>query len=406
MPVFTYEAVDSKGHLIKGEMEAPNVEAIIDELREIQYTVTDINEKKDFLVSINNFIMKFQGVGLYALAIFTRQFATVYNAGIPVVRGLKGLARQSINRKLSQVVQQIYSDIKSGYSLTRALQKHPKVFTPVYIAMVRAGEMSGALAEILERLAILLERDYNLRKKVQSSMTYPIIIFIVAVLLIFILVTYIFPQFVSMLEGMNTELPWPTVFLIYVTNAISSPYVLGLIAIVMGIMYVLFKQYFSTPMGRRQLDRFLLEIPFIGNVNQKVALSRFCRTLGVLLASGVPLIHSLEVVGKVAGNEVIADVVDEIKLSLKGGRSLSYPLEKYPEIFPPMMIQMVSVGEETGSLPYGLEKLSSFYESEVDVALEAFITVIEPIMILVMGGVVGFVMLAVFLPVYTLLRQF
>jgi type IV pilus assembly protein PilC len=289
--------------------------------------------------------------------------------------------------------------------MTRALQKHSNIFSPVYIALIRAGEMAGAMGEILDRLAVLLEREYSLKKKVQSALTYPAFVFLISMAITVFLVLYIFPQFVSLLEGLDLKLPWPTVFLIHVTNAMKNIFVLTFLFIVLGVGVYMSKQYFSTPLGKRQAHRFLLEAPIVGPITRKVAISRLCRTLGTLLSSGVPLIHSLDVVGKVAGNDVVSDILDEVKMSLKSGERLSTPLMTYP-LFPPMLYQMVAVGEETGNLPQLLEKLADFYDTEVEAALDAFIVLTEPLMILFMGGLVGFVMLSVFLPVYTILQRF
>ncbi|MCD4786076.1 MAG: type II secretion system F family protein [Candidatus Eremiobacteraeota bacterium] len=405
MPVFHYEALDTKGRVVQGKMQAQSVESVIEELRNVHYTVTNIKEKKDYLSTLKDLVIKYQGVSLYALAIFTRQFATIFNAGLPIIRGLDGLAHQSLSKKLQIVIRQIHDDVKNGSSLTRAMQKHATVFSPVYIALVRAGEMAGALGEILERLAELLEREYSLRKKVQTAMTYPIFIFVAAVAVIFLLVNYIFPQFVNLLEGMDIAMPWPTTLLIYITTICRDPIVIFLFIVIAGVAGFLFKQYFQTPLGRRQLDRLLIELPIIGKVNNNVAVSRFCRTLGTLLNSGVPMVHALDVVGKVSGNEVISDIVDEIKMSLKSGMRLSQPMRAY-KIFPPMVTQMIAVGEETGNLPDILTKLANAYDSEVETSLDVLVALVEPIMIVVMGGVVMFVLIAVFLPIYSILQKF
>jgi type IV pilus assembly protein PilC len=405
MPVFHYEALDTRGRVVQGKMQAANVEAVIAELRNVQYTVTNIKEKKDYITSLKDLLYKYQSVGIYALAIFTRQFATIFNAGLPIVRGLEGLAQQSLNKKLSDVIVQIHDDVRNGASLTRAMQKHTNVFSPVYIALVRAGEMAGALGEILDRLAILLEREYALKKKVQTAMVYPAFVFMTAVVLTFVLVTYIFPSFMGLLEGLDIELPWPTRILMYITNAIKDPIVISLFAVIVVVAGFLFRQYFMTPLGKRQVDRLKIEFPVVGKVNRNVAISRFCRTMGTLIGSGVPMIHALDVVGKVSGNEIISDIIDEVKMSLKSGMRLSQPLKAY-KIFPPMVTQMVAVGEETGNLPETLVKLANFYDSEVEAALDTLISMVEPIMIFVMGGIVSFVLFAVFLPVYAILQKF
>lgn len=405
MPTFRYEALDTKGRVVTGTMQANNVEAVVGELRNLQYTVTNVKESKDYTASINNMLNQFQRVDLQSLAIFTRQFATMFNAGLPLIRGLEGLAKQTDNKKLGEVLMQIHDDVKNGASLTRAMQKHSTTFSPVYIALVRAGEMAGALGDILERLACLLEREFALKKKVQSAMMYPFFIFLAACGLTFLMVTYIFPQFMGLLEGLDVPMPIPTQILLFITNALKDPVVITLSIIVLGVGAFLLKQYFKTPLGRRQLDRLLVEVPVIGRVNKAYAMSRFCRTMGTLIGSGVPVLHSLDVVGKVSGNEIISDIIDEIKMSLKSGMKLSEPMKSY-DIFPPMVTQMVAVGEETGTLPTTLTKLADSYDTEIENALDALVALIEPLMIFFMGGMVGFVLLAVFLPIYSILAKF
>ncbi len=405
MPTFTYEALDPKGQVIEGVMESSSVDSVIEELRSIHYTVIHVHEKRDYLSSMRESFYKAQGINYYALAIFTRQFATIFNAGLPLMRGLEALASQTINPQLTLVLRQVADDIRAGFSLTRAMQKHPRIFSPVYIALVRAGEMAGALGEILDRLAVMMERNYSLRAKVKSALTYPAFIFMICLGITIFLVTYIFPSFVSLLEGLDMQLPWPTLILIHVTNALKNWVVLSFFGVILILGGFLFKQYVSTPLGRRQLDRFLLEFPVLGTVNKKASLSYFCRTLGTLLGSGVPVVHALDVVGKVSGNEIIGDIIEEVKLSLKGGERLSEPIKQY-ELFPPMVSQLISVGEETGNLPLLLEKLADYFDQEVETALQSFVAMIEPLMIFFMGGLVGFVLVAVFMPVYSILSKF
>jgi len=405
MPVFDYQALDARGRVVQGQIEAPNVEAVIEELRSVHYTVTDVQQRADHFAYINNLILKYQWVSLYALAIFTRQFATVFNSGIPIIRGLKGLAGQSLSRKLSMIIAQIYDDVRTGHTLTSAIQKHPTVFSPVYVALIRAGEMAGALGEILERLSDLLEKDFALRKKIQTSMTYPIIVFITAIIVVFILVLFIFPQFVGLLEGLDLELPWTTMLLIHTTNAFRNPVIVLLLIIMSIIFIIIVRQYYSTPVGHRQFDKFKIEAPLLGKINLKASISRFCRTLGTLLASGVPMVHALDIVAKVSGNEIIADTIDEINKCLRGGMRLSTPMRNY-KLFPPMVSHMIAVGEETGNLPSILEKLATFYDTEVETALDSFVALVEPLMVFFLGGIVMLVMAAVFQPIYGILQRF
>jgi type IV pilus assembly protein PilC len=405
MPTFSYEALDSRGRVVSGSVEAPDAQSVVRDLRNSRYTVTNIREKKDSLRALRMLSQRFERVSLYALAIFTRQFAVLFNSGISTVRGLEGLGRQSLNARLTRAIQAVYDDIRGGYSLAKAMARHPDVFSPVYISMVKAGEMSGAMGEILDRLATFLERELTLQKKVAAATTYPAVVFVACVTVTFILVTYVFPTFIDLFEGIDVRLPWITRSLIWITSTIRNPLVMLpiLAAIGAGVYSVL--QYFKTPWGRRQKDRLLLDLPVLGVLMKKVALSRFCRTLGTLLGSGVPMVHALEIVSKAAGNDVISDVIEEVQMGLKAGMRLSQPLKEY-RLFPPMLAQMVAIGEETGNLPLMLNKLADFYDLEVEHSLEALTAMLEPVMILFMGIAVGYVLLAVFIPVYDLVGQF
>lgn len=405
MPTFSYEALDSRGRVVSGSVEAPDAQSVVRDLRNSRYTVTNIREKKDSLRALRMLSQRFERVSLYALAIFTRQFAVLFNSGISTVRGLEGLGRQSLNARLTRAIQAVYDDIRGGYSLAKAMARHPDVFSPVYISMVKAGEMSGAMGEILDRLATFLERELTLQKKVAAATTYPAVVFVACVAVTFILVTYVFPTFIDLFEGIDVRLPWITRSLIWITSTIRNPLIMLpiLVAIGAGIYTVL--EYFKTPWGRRQKDRMMLDLPVLGILMKKVALSRFCRTLGTLLGSGVPMVHALEIVAKAAGNEVISDVIEEVQMGLKAGMRLSQPLKEY-RLFPPMLAQMVAIGEETGNLPLMLNKLADFYDLEVEHSLEALTAMLEPVMILFMGIAVGYVLLAVFIPVYDLVGQF
>jgi len=402
---FAYEALDSKGRVIQGVVEAPNMETVIEDLRNIKYTVTNVKEQADLFAWVRHLRARMDRVNLWALVVFTRQFATIFNSGVPLVRGLEGLSKQTLSRRLSMALAEIYNDVKSGMSMAKALQKHPDVFSPIYVSLVRAGEMAGALGEILDRAANFLERDYKIQKKVSSATTYPIFVFIVTIIVTGILIMYVFPTFVGLLEGINVELPWPTKLLIFITNIGTNPIMILLVLGGVGVGGFLLSRYIKTRVGRRWADRLLLELPGVGGVNKKVIISRFCRTLSTLLSSGVPMIHALEIVGKVAGNEIVSEILDEVKRGLKAGMRLSQPLREY-HMFPPIVPHMVAVGEETGNLPDILLKLANFYDTEIEASLDAFTALIEPFMIMFMGGLVGFVLLAVFLPVYQILENF
>lgn len=405
MPRFVYEALDAKGRLIQGEVEAPHVDAVIQDLRKVRFTVTSVKEKVEQSTPVSSFLSRFQIVSLYALAVFTRQLAVLLHSGIPMLRAVQGLSTQSINPRLTVAVQSIARDLRDGFSFSRALAKQPDVFSPVYISMVRAGEMSGAMDQILDRLATYLEREYELRKRVQAATTYPLVIFVACCMVTIFLLNYVFPTFIELFEGINMALPWTTRALITITQTLRNPAVMvpAIIAMVFALVGV--RHYIRTPVGRRQWSWLMLEMPMLGAINQKVALNRMCRTLATMLDSGIPMLHSLKIVAYSVNNAVVADVVEEVTAGMKTGTRLSQPLSDY-KVFPPMMIHMVRVGEETGNLSHMLRKLADFYDAEIEYTLDSFTSVLEPIMIAVMGLLVGFVLLAVFQPIYGLIAQF
>jgi type IV pilus assembly protein PilC len=324
------------------------------------------------------------------------------NAGLAMVRCLDILSEQTEDKKLQQTLIQVRRDVEGGSTLSNALSKHPTVFSTLYTSMVKAGEMGGVLDEVLERLAGFMEKDYALKKKVKSALTYPVVILIMALGIVFFLVTYILPTFVTLFEGMNLELPLPTRVLIGTTKAVRNPVILIPLIGVVVVGGVFVNRYISTPLGKKQYDLLKLNIPVFGLLNKKVAISRFCRTLGTLLSSGVPIMQALEIVGKASGNEIIAMTVGKIRESIREGESIASPLGA-SGMFPPMVTQMVAVGEETGNLDAMLSKISDFYDTEVEYLLSSLTSMLEPIMIVGMGAIVGFIVVSVFLPLYQLI---
>lgn len=405
MPVFVYEARDATGQLKRDTIEAPNVRAATQKLQESRYTVINIKEKAagaSGQSDVMSWYHKLRKVNEQALTVFSRQFATMINAGLAMVRCLDILSEQTEDKKLQQTLIHVRRDVEGGSTLSNALGKFPTVFSTLYISMVKAGEMGGVLDEVLERLANFMEKDFNLKKKVKSALTYPLVILIMAMGIVFFLVTYILPTFVSLFEGMNLTLPLPTKILIAITKGAKNPWIvfpsIGLL--VLGGFAV--NRYIQTPFGRKQYDLLRLNIPIFGLLNKKVAISRFCRTLGTLLSSGVPIMQALEIVGKASGNEIIALTVGKIRESIREGESIASPLGA-SGMFPPMVTQMVAVGEETGNLDAMLSKISDFYDTEVEYMLASLTSMLEPIMIVGMGAIVGFIVISVFLPLYQLI---
>ena len=404
MPTFVYEVRDATGQLRRDTIEAQNVRLATQRLQEQKMTVISIKEKAAGAGSegLSGLLQRMRKVNEQALTVFSRQFATMINAGLAMVRCLDILSEQTEDKKLQQVLIQVRRDVEGGSTLSNALGKHPQVFSTLYISMVKAGEMGGVLDEVLERLAGFMEKDFSLKKKVKSALTYPVVILVMAMGIVFFLVTYILPTFVTLFEGMSLKLPLPTLILITVTKGARNPLVVIPCAIILGGILAGLSQYTKTSAGKKQYDLLKLNIPIFGMLNKKVSISRFCRTLGTLLSSGVPIMQALEIVGKASGNEIIAMTVTKVRESIREGESIASPLGA-SGMFPPMVTQMVAVGEETGNLDAMLSKIADFYDTEVEYMLASLTSMLEPIMIVGMGGIVGFIVISVFLPLYQLI---
>lgn len=400
MPIFTYEAKDSSGNLIRDRIEASNSKMAAHKLGEQRLSVISIQEYKG--ASAPSIFARFKGVDEQALTVFSRQFATMINAGLAMVRCLNILGEQTEDKMLQQTLIAVERDVEGGSTLSNALRKHKNVFDNLYVSMVQAGEMGGVLDEVLDRLAGFMEKDYNLKKKVKAALTYPIVILVLAIAIVIFLVTYILPTFVSLFEGMNLSLPLPTQILIWITKACSNVVVDVIIVVLCILLFLILRSFIRTPGGKVMYDMLKLNIPIFGLLNKKVAISRFCRTLGTLLSSGVPIMQALEIVGKASGNEIIAQTVAKVREGIREGESIANPLSS-SGLFPPMVTQMVAVGEETGNLDAMLSKIADFYDTEVDYMLSSLTSMLEPIMIVGMGGIVGFIVVSVFLPLYQII---
>ncbi|MBC5806345.1 MAG: pilus assembly protein PilC [Candidatus Eremiobacter antarcticus] len=408
MPSFAYQAKDASGKSVNGVIEAENERVLRAKLREMNYYVTGITQKQtaglnaDVSQMFGGVLGKLRGVKEQSLVVFSRQFATMINAGLAMVRCLDVLGIQTEDAQLKPVIIQVRREVEGGSTLANALGKYPKVFSPLFINMVRAGELGGILDEVLNRLAGFLEKDFNLKKKVKAAMTYPMVILVMAVVIVIFLVTFILPTFVSLFSGMSMKLPLPTKILITFTNGARNPVLDIGAAVVLAILFVIFKRWTATQSGRFQFDKFKLKLPVFGLLIRKVAISRFCRTLGALLQSGVPIMQALEIVGKASGNEVVADCVIKVRESVREGESIAVPLN-LSGLFPPLVTQMVAVGEETGNLDGMLTKIADFYDVEVEYMLASLTSLLEPLLILAMGFVVGFIVISVFLPLYQII---
>jgi type IV pilus assembly protein PilC len=400
MATFTYKARNWDGKIVTAEMEGESKEVCISKLREKGYFVTSINEKKS---GGGSFSFGFErGVSSQEVCIFARQFSTMIGSGVPLVRCLTILQAQAENPSFKKIITQIRTDVEGGSTFSKSLEKHPKVFSDLFCSLVKAGEIGGILDTILERLADYLESSESLKSKVKGALTYPVVVFGIAMLVVVALVLFVLPQFKEIFEGMNVELPFITTALLDLSDFMVAWWFF----IIPGIFAVpvLLINFFKTKTGARIFDVNILKMPAIGMMMRKVAVAKFTRTLGTLISSGVPILQALEVTAQTAGNVVIADAVDKTRVSIREGESIADPL-KTSGVFPPMVVQMIAVGEETGELDKMLSKIADFYDSEVDTAVKGITSIIEPIVIVFMGVVIGGIVMAVFMPMLKLVNQ-
>jgi type IV pilus assembly protein PilC len=394
---YAYRVRTKEGRVLEGKMDADGESAVASRLR--SQGMVPIQITKDAKVSMKMEIrLRKPRVKLKDLAIFSRQFATMINSGLSLLRTLNILSEQTENPTLTETIASLRDDVERGSSLSGAMTKHPKVFTPLFVAMVRAGETGGQLDTVLARVADNYEADYKLRQKVKSAMTYPVVVAGIAIILVIIMLLFIVPTFAGMFEGLGGKLPLPTQILVNLSNSAKFIVPIGVaLAIVGTILYKRTRR--SSADFRLTTDKIKLKIPVFGDLFAKVALSRFTRTLALLLRAGVPVLQALDIVAESTGNEVIARAALDVKDSVRGGESMSSPLTRH-NVFPPMVVQMIAVGEDTGALDAMLDKISDFYDQEVESTTESLTSLIEPIMIAVLGGIVGAMVIALYMPMF------
>lgn len=406
MPVFEYKVRDRSGKVIAGTTEALSERDVASALRQKGYFVTEIKAPKTGL-SADIKLPKWLDFGsipnVRDITIFSRQFATVINAGLPVVQSLAILQRQAPKQGLKDALKAVREDVETGQQLSDALAKHPRLFNKLYIYLVRAGEVSGNLDGILDRIAAYMEKQAALRGKIKTALTYPTVVLIIALAVTWFLLTGIVPQFAQILDQLGGDLPVITKALIAVSDFLRYQWyiMIGLIvAIVVG-----FSLFYRTKNGRRVMDGFTLRMPVVGTLVQKSAIASFSNTFGLLLRSGVNIIESIEITKGTAGNAIIEDILDETKENVQRGEQISTTLVKYPAVFPPMVSSMISIGEETGAVDHMLEKVASFYEREVDEAVDSLTAALEPMLIVFLGVIVGFIVAGMFLPMFSIIGQ-
>jgi len=398
MPAYVWKGKTRDGKAVSGERVADSKEAVMALLRRDQILVSSVKEKGKEMA-----IPKFGGgVPAKTLAVFVRQFSVMIDAGLPLVQCLEILGTQQDNKTFAKILQQTRMDVEGGASLADAMRKHPKAFDELFVNMIAAGEAGGILDTILKRLATYIEKAVKLKGQVKGAMVYPIAVISIAGIVIAVIMWKVIPTFASMFEGLGADLPLPTRIVI----ALSNWFVRLLPFLVIGgvLFVIFFKRYYATHGGRRVIDRLVLKLPILGVLMQKIAVARFCRTLATLVSSGVPILDGLEITARTSGNAIIEDAIMAVRKGVEGGLTIAQPL-KDSGVFPPMVVQMIGVGEQTGALDAMLSKIADFYEEEVDQAVANLLTLMEPVMILFLGTTVGGIVIAMYLPLFDLISK-
>jgi len=398
MPAYVFKGKTRSGAATSGERNADSKDAVIAMLRREQILVTSVKEKGKEIA-----LPRFgSGITPKAVAIFTRQFSVMIDAGLPLVQCLEILGTQQDNPNFQKVLLQVRQDVEGGSSLADAMKKHPKVFDDLFTNMIAAGEAGGILDTILKRLAQYIEKSVKLKSQVKSALVYPAAVISIAGLVVGVILWKVIPTFASLFAGLGAQLPLPTRIVIGLSNwlvRLMIPLVIGGFA---GGYFLM--RYYETHRGRRVIDRLTLRMPIIGMILRKIAVARFCRTLSTLISSGVPILDGLEITARTAGNAIVEDAIMETRKSVEGGQSIAAPL-KQTDVFPPMVVQMISVGEQTGALDTMLSKIADFYEDEVDTAVANLMVLMEPVLILFLGSVVGGIVISMYLPIFSLINQ-
>jgi type IV pilus assembly protein PilC len=399
MPVFTYRGTNRAGATVSGELTAASKTDLISNLKRQQINVTKMSEKgKEF-----NLPTFGGGVDSKELAVFTRQFSVMIDAGLPLVQCLEILAGQQENKVFQKVLTGTRAAVEGGSTLSTAMRQYDKVFDALYVNLVEAGETGGILDTILQRLSTYIEKNVKLKRAVQSAMVYPIAVFGVAGAVITLLLWKVVPIFATLFLGLGVDLPLPTRIVIALSNFVGSIFGLMIFMALVGI-FIGMKVWYKTPVGRMAIDRVILKLPMVGILMRKIAVGRFTRTLGTLISSGVPILEGLEITARTAGNAVIEKALMDVRKGLEAGRNLSDPL-KESNVFPGMVTQMIGVGEQTGAMDAMLQKIADFYEDEVDAAVKDLLAALEPMMIVFLGLVVGGIVISMYLPLFSLIGQ-
>ncbi len=401
MPTFAFSGRTRGGQTVTGERMADSVDAALSLLRREQILVTRINPVKAKAADGNK-LLGGKRVPTKNLAIFTRQFSVMIDAGLPLVQCLEILGKQEPHKAFASVILKVREDVEGGAGLADAMRRYPRTFDALYSNMVAAGEAGGILDTILKRLATYIEKAVRLKGQVKSAMIYPVAVLLIAAAVVFIILWKVIPTFAQLFAGLGADLPLPTRIVIALSNGLVAylPFiVIGAVAFAFAL-----RTYYKTHGGRRVVDRLMLHAPILGMILRKVAVARFCRTLATLISSGVPILDGLDITAKTAGNAIVEDALLETRKSIERGETVAAPLEK-TRVFPPMVVQMIGVGEATGALDMMLSKIADFYEEEVDTAVAGLLTLLEPVMIAILGVIVGGIVISMYLPIFTLISK-
>jgi type IV pilus assembly protein PilC len=401
MATFAYTGRVRGGQTVNGEFMADTVDAAVQALRREQILVTQITSVKDKAAKAPGRV-RAKSVSAKDLAVFTRQFSVMIGAGLPLVQCLEILGTQAEDKNFGAVILATRADVEGGASLADAMRKHPKAFDSLFTNMIAAGEAGGILDAILKRLATYIEKAVKLKGQVKSAMIYPVAVIVIATVVVTAILWKVIPTFATLFAGLGADLPLPTRIVIALSNMLVA-YMPIILVVLVAVVFAV-RSYYATENGRRAIDRLLLGLPILGLILRKIAVARFCRTLSTLLSSGVSILEALDITARTAGNAIVEDAIQSTRKSIERGETVAGPL-KQTAVFPPMVVQMIGVGEATGALDTMLGKIADFYEEEVDVAVAGLLTLIEPVMIAFLGGVVGGIVIAMYLPIFALIGE-
>ncbi|MBW1860906.1 MAG: type II secretion system F family protein [Deltaproteobacteria bacterium] len=397
MPIFLWVAETKRGRKLKGEIDAADEKTALSQLKRRNFIVKKLKPKPQDIFANVSFMQP--KVTKKDIVIFTRQFSTMIDAGLPLVQGLTILAEQGENPTFKRVLKAITKDVEGGSTLAEAMKKHPEVFDDLFVNLIAAGEVGGILDTILRRLSEYIEKAERLKSQIKGALTYPIVVVAIAIIVIAVILIFVIPVFEDMFKSFGSALPLPTQIVVEMSRFMKSNFIWIILALV-AISFV-FKKYRNSKGGRRTTDNLSLKLPIFGDMLKKVAVARFTRTLGTMIQSGVPILDALEIVARTSGNVIIEEILFEVRGSIAEGQTIAEPLSENT-IFPGMVIQMISVGEATGALDTMLEKIADFYDEEVDAAVDALTSMLEPLLMLFLGGAIGGLVIAMYLPIFSM----